>query len=55
MLRARLLHLVPFLSRWVEASSATTACCGVCPQCVVVTAGTLLLPLVIRERQSSDQ
>jgi hypothetical protein len=55
MLKAKLIGLVPLLSRWFEVSSATTACCGMCPPCVVATAGTFLLPLVIRERQSPDE
>jgi hypothetical protein len=52
MIRAKLVGMIPFLSRWFEVSSATTACCGVCPPCVVATASAVLLPLVIREHQS---
>jgi len=44
--------MIPLLSRWFEAASATTACCGMCPPCIAATAGTLLLPLVIHERGS---
>jgi hypothetical protein len=43
MWRYRLLKLVPFLSRWIEA---TPACCGVCPTCITTTAGSLLLPML---------
>jgi hypothetical protein len=50
MLRTRLLMLMPFLARWFEASATTTACCGACPTCVGVTAGSLLLPVVFRDR-----
>jgi hypothetical protein len=48
MLRYRLLALFPFLSRWLEMTSAT-ACCGVCPTCIGAAAGSLLLPLVVRD------
>jgi hypothetical protein len=43
--------MVPFLSRWVAASSVT-GCCGACPTCIAATAGSLLLPVVIRERRA---
>jgi hypothetical protein len=49
MVRARLVGMVPLLSRWVAASSVT-GCCGACPTCIAATAGSLLLPAVIRER-----
>ncbi|MGD1051351.1 MAG: hypothetical protein ABR947_09790 [Solirubrobacteraceae bacterium] len=51
MLRARLVGMVPFLSRWVAASSVT-GCCGACPTCIAATAGSLLLPVLIRERRA---
>jgi hypothetical protein len=53
MLRARLVGMVPFLSRWVAASSVT-GCCGACPTCIAATAGSLLLPVMIRERRTRD-
>jgi hypothetical protein len=53
MFRARLVGMVPFLSRWVAASSVT-GCCGACPTCIAATAGSLLLPVVIRERRARD-
>jgi hypothetical protein len=54
MVRARLVGMVPFLSRWVAASSLT-GCCGACPTCIAATAGSLLLPVVIRERRARDE
>jgi hypothetical protein len=47
MLRLKLLTLLPFLSRWINASPA---CCGMCPTCIGTTAGSLLLPMVFGER-----
>jgi hypothetical protein len=54
MMRSRLVAMVPILSRWVAASSVT-GCCGACPTCIAATAGSLLLPVVIRERRARDE
>jgi hypothetical protein len=43
---------MPFLSRWLEVSATTTACCGVCPTCMGITAGSLLLPVAVRDRDT---
>jgi hypothetical protein len=48
MFRLRLIALFPFLARWIEVSPA---CCGVCPTCIGATAGSLLLPMVLEERE----
>jgi hypothetical protein len=49
----RLIALFPFVSRWLEVTSAT-ACCGVCPTCFGAAAGGLLLPLLVGERENAD-
>jgi hypothetical protein len=48
----RLIALFPFVSRWLEVTSAT-ACCGVCPTCFGAVAGGLLLPLLVDEREKN--
>jgi hypothetical protein len=51
MWRYRLLTLLPFLGKWIEASPA---CCGVCPTCLTATAGGLLLPMVSARHKADD-
>jgi hypothetical protein len=51
MIRLRLMALFPLLARWLEATPA--ACCGVCPTCVGVAASSVLLPMVVRERDKT--
>lgn len=45
--RLKLIGLLPFLARWLEATPAT--CCGVCPTCIGVAASSVLLPIVVGE------
>jgi hypothetical protein len=46
VLRLRLISLLPFLSRWLEATP--TACCGTCPTCIGTAVTGLLLPMAAK-------
>jgi hypothetical protein len=46
VLRLKLIGLLPFLSRWLEATP--TACCGTCPTCIGAAVTGLLLPMAAK-------
>lgn len=50
MLRIKLISLLPFLSRWLEATP--TACCGTCPTCIGTAVTGLLLPMAAKPHRN---
>jgi hypothetical protein len=52
MFRLKLLSLVPFLSRWIEATPA--AYCGVCPTCIGTAVSGVLLPIAVKKSPEAD-
>ncbi len=53
VLRLWLIRMLPFMSRWIEASPA--ACCGVCGTCLTATASGLTIEAFGKHRAKRDE